>query len=507
MLRSALRRNLAANFVAQAWAIGLGIISVPLLLHLLGAEGYGLVGFAASLQAVLAVLDLGLATTANREFSRTAGLNRLVRARVLLRTLEWTYFGMGAAIALVVVAAAPHLAARWVHAEGIPSATIRNSLMLLGVAIGLRWPLGLYAGVLRGLERQVSLNLVAMTGSALRTVGAAFVLFLFGGGILRYFVWFAAASVLETAATAWLAWRAQPAEATAPARFDRGLLRSLWRFSGQVSLIAVFAAVLKQMDRIVIAGLEPLGALGYYTVASTLSGGLLLGAAPVFTAVFPRLSSLFARAEDAEAARLYHRASRLVAVVSAPIAAALAFFPGTALLLWTRSPQVASAAALPLSALAFAMLLNACMQVPYALQLAAGLTHISLWINGVGALVLLPLLVVLVRAHGIAGAGLAWALFNIAYLAVAPVLLHRRVLRGHLRRWLLQDTLPFLLLALVCYGGAAWLARQPTSVPVALLLLGGATIAYVAIVALTFGRGRTNFHGFPGMSAAAGRDP
>src|SRR5258705_12211867 len=101
MLRSALRRNLAANFVAQAWAIGLGIISVPLLLHLLGAEGYGLVGFAASLQAVLAVLDLGLAPTAHRAVSRNARLHRLAPARVLLRTLQLTYFRMGSAIGLL----------------------------------------------------------------------------------------------------------------------------------------------------------------------------------------------------------------------------------------------------------------------------------------------------------------------------------------------------------------------------------------------------------------------
>lgn len=507
MFRSGLRRNLAANFVAQVWAIGLGIVVVPILLHLLGSEGFGLVGFATSLQAVLAVLDLGLATTANREFSRTAGQGDVSGFRVLLRTLEWTYFGTGAAIALLVVLSAPYLATHWIHAEGVAPGTLRTSLMLLGLAIGLRWPLGLYAGVLRGLERQVTLNLVAMAGSTLRTVGAVAVLLLVRRDVTAYFAWFLAASCLETLATAWLAWRAQPRAATLPSRFDAGVLRSLWAFSGQVSLISLFATVLKQMDRIVIARLQPLGALGQYTVASTLSGGLLLGAAPVFTAVFPRLSALLARGEEAAAGALYHRASRLVAVVSSPVAAALMFFPATILEAWTRSPAVASAAAPPLSALAFAMLLNACLQVPYALQLAAGLTHISLWINGVGVLVLAPLLVALVRAYGITGAGFAWAGFNLAYLAVAPVLLHRRVLRGHLRRWLLADTAPFLLLALACYGGAAILAhRVPRPLP-GVVLLGAATVAYAAILALTLGRDRITLQGFWGFSPAARREP
>jgi O-antigen/teichoic acid export membrane protein len=261
------------------------------------------------------------------------------------------------------------------------------------------------------------------------------------------------------------------------------------------------------MDRIVIARLQPLGALGHYTVASTLSAGLLLGAAPVFTAVFPRLSALVARGEDTATAALYHRASRLVAAVSAPGAAALVFFPMAILETWTRSPVVAAEAARPLSALAFAMLLNSCLHVPYALQLAAGLTHISLWINGVGVVVLAPLLVVLVRAYGITGAGIAWAVFNLAYLTVAPVLLHRRVLRGHLRRRLLADTAPFLLLALACYGGAAVLGRHLSGPGAGLVLLGGATVAYATVLALTLGWHQITLQGFWGFSPAARRDP
>ena len=88
------------------------------------------------------------------------------------------------------------------------------------------------------------------------------------------------------------------------------------------------------------------------------------------------------------------------------------------------------------------MLLNACMQVPYALLLAAGYTRISLWINGLGVLAVTPLLVWLVRDYGIAGGGAAWAVFNLAYFLLAPAILHRRVLRGHLGTWLWRDTLP-----------------------------------------------------------------
>jgi len=433
--RSVFRRNLAANFVAQVWGVVLNLAFIPVFLHLLGPEQYGLIAFGISLQAVLAVLDLGLATTANREFSRArAGAPGVASGPVMLRTLEVIYFSMGALVAASLILMAPWVADHWLQAESISRETVRNSLALLGLATGLRWPVAVYSGVLLGLERQVSLNLVMMVRSALRTAGAAGALTLAGGTVEAYFAWLVVVSIVELGATGWLAWRSQPEKVREPARFDRAVLRSFWNFSGELTLVSIFAAVLKQEDKFVIARLAPLAALGHYNVAATLSGGLLLFSTPVFTAVFPRLSAMLARDDQAGAAAVYHRASGLVAMLVAPAAAALMLFPQPLLAAWTRSPAVVAEATGPLVVLAFAMLLNASMQVPYALLLAAGLTRISLWINGLGVAILAPLLVVFVRLYGIVGAGVAWAVFNLAYFIIAPILLHRRALRGHLRQ-------------------------------------------------------------------------
>jgi O-antigen/teichoic acid export membrane protein len=508
VLRTALRRNLAANFAAQIWTVVLSLAFVPVFLHLLGAEGYGLVGFAVSLQAMLAVLDLGLATTANREFSRTGGRGtEAASAPVMLRSLELIYLGMGLAIAGGLVLAAPWISEHWIRSGSTPRETVRVSLALFGVATGLRWPVGLYSGVLSGLERQVPLNLVVMARSALRTFGAAAVLLLVSRTVEAYFAWLVVVSCLEVAATAWLAWRYQPAGSLAAARFDPAVLRSYWAFSGELTLVSVFAAVLKQLDKVVIARFAPLASLGHYSVASTLSSGLLLGATPVFAAVFPRFSASLARGEEADTAATYHRAARLVAMLVSPAAAALILFPGPILAAWTRSPAATAAASGPLAVLAAAMLLNACMQVPYALLLAAGYTRISLWINGLGVVAVAPLLVLLVRQHGIVGGGVAWAVFNLAYFLLAPAILHRRVLRGHLRGWLWSDTLPFLGLAALCYGAAAWLGRGATGWhPYA--LIAAASVCYAGVVVVTRRGDAASFFAFTGPGpgpARAGR--
>lgn len=487
-----MRRNLLANFVAQTLGVLLNLACVPIFLHLLGAEQYGLVGFAVSLQAMLAVLDLGLATTANREFSRTGGRGSGVTSGpVMLRTLELIYFGMGTLVAVGLVAAAPWIAEHWLQVSGTPQAVVRTSLVLLGLATGLRWPVGLYSGVLLGLERQVPLNAVVIARSTLRTAGAAILLWVLGGTVITYFGCLVGVSLLEVAATGWLAWRSQPTRRHGVARFDPQVLRSFWAFSGELTMISIFAAVLKQEDKVVIARFAPLAALGHYTVASTLSGGLLLFATPVFTAVFPRLSSLLAQGDDRGAASVYHRSSALVSALAAPAAAALILFPGLILSTWTRSPSVATEASGALVVLAAAAMLNASMQVPYALILAAGKTRISLWMNGLGVAILAPLLVVLVRAYGIVGGGAAWAVFNVAYFFIAPAILHRSVLRGHFRRWLFADTLPFYALGGVAFGVAAWIARHRTGWE-AWMAVAGAAAVYGLVVAMVWGRGPVN---------------
>src|SRR4051794_31778653 len=63
-------RNVAANFVGTFWAALMGPALVTIYVRLLGIEAYGLVGLLTTLQAVFALLDLGLSAATNRELAR-----------------------------------------------------------------------------------------------------------------------------------------------------------------------------------------------------------------------------------------------------------------------------------------------------------------------------------------------------------------------------------------------------------------------------------------------------
>ena len=96
-----LKRNLIANYLGQGWSAAMGLAFIPLYIRYLGMESYGLIGIFAVMQAWLAMLDMGLTPTLNREMARfTAGVHGAQHILNLLRSLECVCFGAAALIAV-----------------------------------------------------------------------------------------------------------------------------------------------------------------------------------------------------------------------------------------------------------------------------------------------------------------------------------------------------------------------------------------------------------------------
>ena len=67
---ASLKKNIAANFIGRFWTSLIGIVFVPVYIHFIGIEAYGLLGVFATFQFLLGLLDMGLSTTLNRELAK-----------------------------------------------------------------------------------------------------------------------------------------------------------------------------------------------------------------------------------------------------------------------------------------------------------------------------------------------------------------------------------------------------------------------------------------------------
>jgi O-antigen/teichoic acid export membrane protein len=450
-----LKKNVIANYLGQGWSGLIGLAFLPLYIKYLGIEAYGLIGIFALLQAWLALLDMGMTPTLNREMARfTAGVHTSQSIRDLLRSLETICFGIAALIGLLIWAASGWLASDWLRVDKLPLEVVAQAIAIMGGVAALRFVEGIYRGAILGLQRQVFFNVVNASLATVRAVGAIAVLAWISPSIEAYFVWQGLVSIASVAILAVAAHGSLPGS-TKPARFSRQAILDIRHFAGGMMATAFLALLLTQIDKVLLSKLISLEAFGYYTLAGTVVGAIYLLIAPVTQAFYPRFTELVTRDDAQELVRSYHFSAQLVTVLAAPAAMILIFFGESLMTLWTGNAILAHDVAPLLALLAAGTLLNGIMHIPYMLQLAHGWTSLTIKVNSVAAGILIPAILWVVPDYGAIGAAWVWVTLNAGYILFDIHFMHRRLLSTEKWRWYSQDVVTPMAAAM----GTAWLCR------------------------------------------------
>lgn len=444
---AALRINILSNYAGQLWMAAMGVAFLPLYIHILGMEAFGLVGLMLSFQAVLQLFDFGIGSATNRELARRAHDPALADgARDLVRTSEVVIWLLTLLAALLVWASSGLMADHWLHLHSLSRMEASRAIAIIGLAIALLWPSMFYANCLSGLERQPALNLINAVFATLRYAGVLPVLLWVSPSIEAFLWWYAIVGAGQSLTTAVAVWWTLP-QGHRRARWMSNELHGNHRFAGGLFAIGILALGVSQLDRLTLASLRPLEDLGYYTLALSVASGLGRMVQPMFNALYPRFSRLVARSDETTLRELYHLSSQYLAVVIAAAAMVLIVFSRDVLFLWTGDASLAGKVALPLSILVAGSALNGLMNIPYALQLAHGWTRLAMGLNAASLLLGIPFCFWAVGKYGISGAAWLWLLANLASVVVGIPLMHRRLLCGEMAQWYVHDNLPALLAA------------------------------------------------------------
>ena len=457
-----LKLNIAANYAGQLYVGVIGILLVPVYLHIMSAEAYGLIGFFALLQAWSQLLDLGLSATVSREAARFAG--RTLGAgefRRLLRSFEWLFWSLGLLLGAGLALNAAPIAEAWLHVRELAPGQVRLALQMMALAVALRWIASLYRGVLVGMERQLWLNGFNALVTTLRFVAVIPLLLLAGATPVVFFAFQLAVSVLELAALAWRSYSVARLPEPAALRGSWQVLRPALRFSAGVGVATVVWVLVTQADKLVISGILPLAEYGYFTAAVAAASAISLLGVAVSQALMPRLTQLAEQPGPGPFLSLYRSATQWTVTVGGPLTLCLALFAEPLLLAWTGNAAFAARYAPVLALYAAGNGFAALAVFPYCIQYARGNLRLHVWGNLVFALVLVPTVLHVARVHGAIGSGWVWALSNAAFFVFWTPLVHRLFAPGLHATWLLRDVLQVLVgPALI---GLAVAATQPWS--------------------------------------------
>jgi O-antigen/teichoic acid export membrane protein len=438
--------NLLANIGGQAWAGLMSIVFIPVYIKLLGVEAYGVLSLYVVLLAGLALLDMGLSSAVIRYFSIS---QLVVKPAEILRSLEWVFWPAAVLIAVICYFASGSLARAWLNPITLTESQLQNTLALMGLTVAVQWPAMLYSAALYGLQNHVPLNWLLVAVSTLRGAGVLVAMDWFGAS-LDVFLWFqTCVSAIHTVALLVLSWRL--VGGVTETRFSARALAHIAPFATGVGFSAVIAFGLMQSDKLILSSTIDLVSYGQYALAATVASVLFKVISPIYATFYPRFSQLVAQKDLTGLSSLYHNASQLMVVALIPLALVIAFFAPDILFIWTTNAAIAAHAAPFLVFLVIGNALNGLMNLPYALQLAHGVTKLSLWQATIAIIVFIPSAYAIAAAYGGIGVAALWAALNLALICVGIPLMHRSIQKGHLKEWLIKDTLlPISLGTVAC---------------------------------------------------------
>ncbi len=472
-----LKSNIIFNFLGSAWLGLLTLAVTPLQVHFLGVEAFGFVGLITILQVLLGSLDLGIAATVTKVVSSDHSVQRRDSAAAL-NTASSVYWVIAILIALLLWTNSGRVASFWLRNTQLDPVTVTLGIQIIAVYLGLRWPIAFYSGVISGLQRMDTLNIIKASLNTLRLVGGVVVLF-FLPDLLAFLVWFAISSAIELLVYAVVTYRMLPTLRWWPS-FSLASFKGIWKYSAAMNLIALTALVLSQADRLAVTKLLSLEALGYYSIAYNASIVISLVQSAINNASFPAFSHSFSSGQHAELLSRYNKASQLMCIVVALPCFALVFFGHEILTVWINA-KVADEASLTMAWLALGFFFNAVVSNAYMAAVACGQPNLPLKVNLFALVVYLPALYWLVHLYGINGAAAAYAGLNAYYVFSLLPLVQARVVKQGFAIWLRQNLLPFLLIGVGAFGGAKMLVLTTQSAWLtALSLLLGVAVYAVA---------------------------
>lgn len=450
---SQVKHNVIANFIGNVWVSALSIGLVPVYVHFMGIESFGLVGIFALLQGIFNVFDLGLSSTLNRELAAASAKGAAQEMADLVRTLEWVYWLVAGAIAIVTVSSSPFIARHWLNNSTLSNHVVIGALILSGLVIAVRWPYSLYSGGLLGLQKQGLFNRDKIVLETIRSAGVVIILAYVSSTIYAFFLWQMVISVLTTLLFRWTLWQNLP-PIQGRASFRSSVFKKTWRFAAGMNGIAIMATILMQTDKVILSRMLSLESFGYYTLAATVATGLYQFSGPFYNALYPKFTQLVAIGDTNQLKLLYHKSCQLLSVLVIPVALMISFFSKDILALWTRSATTAAVTATVLSIMVLGTALNCLVTIPFALQLAYSWPTLTFYSNIVGVIVLVPAIFILTHYYGAVGAALAWLALNTGYFFVVINVMHRRLLQDEKWAWYLVDIgKPFVITLTIMGAG------------------------------------------------------
>jgi O-antigen/teichoic acid export membrane protein len=398
-----LLRNTLFNLAGQAGTIVLALIAVPILLHGLGADRFGILALAWATIAYAGRLDLGLGRSLTRSVAIRLGTGREDEVPAVFWAAAGTALGMGVVVAAVLAALSPWLVR---DALSVPAGLEGEAIGAFRV-LALSVPVVVGGTAIRGYleahQRFDLTNAILIPATTLSYLGPLAVL-QFTHSLPAIVAMVVASRLLAATMALVMCVRITPAlrqPSSAPGVFGE-LVRTGGWIMGTNLAIPLLTSLL---DRFFIGALLSTAAVAYYATPFEAITKLAIVPAALAGVLFPAFA-LTSSSDPRRASALFSRGSRLLLTAMFPPVLIAVTLASSLMTAWL-GPAIAEHSTAVLQWLAIGVLLNALAVPTFGLvqsmrpPLVAAVQFAELPFYALG-------MWVAIKLFGLPGAAIAW---------------------------------------------------------------------------------------------------
>ena len=399
--------------VSAGWNVGgylipilVGLITVPLLIHYLGQDRFGLLSLAWVLIGSFSVIDLGLGRTLTQFVASALGRGDVGAIAPLVWSSLLLMFIFGTLVGIVIASLAPwlvHGALRipvWLQGESL------ESLYLLAIGVPIVLVTAGMRGVLEAQQRFGLSNLVRIPLGILTFAGPLLVLpftVRLSAVVLVLILGRCAAGgaylALCLRTTPGLMRRAGPGLAQ---------MASLLQMGAWISISNLITPVFSYADRFVIGALISVGAVAYYTVPFDVAARILVIPGAITAVLFPAFAMSFTH-DRGRANVLLVRGTKYLFLLLIPVAVTMLTLASDGLRAWLGS-DFSRHSTQVLQLVAAGVFFNGMANVPFTFIQGVGRADIAARLHLVELPIYLAALWWFITHAGIDGAALMYTL-------------------------------------------------------------------------------------------------
>lgn len=335
----AILKNVGSSWFALGLNILVGIFLSPYILHHLGDEAFGLWVLIFSITGYYGLFDLGIRSSIIRYVAKYSATDENDELNRLINTALFTYSGIGVAVILVTIAVSIYATSIF-RIPGGSAQLARWLLLMVGSAVALGFPLGVFGGILEGLQRFYVLNFNSMTSTLVR-VALIVTALRHGRGLLTVALITVSLPLLTALVNATVVLRILPLS-VGMRYLNRESLRRIASYSGTTFIIIVASRLRFKTDAMVIGTFVSSAAITYFTIGSRLvdyAGDVVGSLAQVFV---PMSSKSDATGDLTGLRKIFVAGNRACALIIFPMAAILIILGKSVIEAWVGARYVAT---------------------------------------------------------------------------------------------------------------------------------------------------------------------